>query len=316
MTDTIMICAGIDVGKHQLDISIHPGGAKLKVAYDADGLKTLDAFLDRHGVTRVGFEASGGYDWQLMAHLRLAGRTAARLQPAQVHAFGKSRLKRAKNDRLDAALIAAFTASLEELPALPDARFDALVAELTYIEQVEQQIALIKTFAETTHSQTVKRRHAREVVRLENVRAARLLYVEKTLRGDPTLARRLDLVMSIKGIGLRSALCIVIRLPELGQASRGEIAALAGVAPYDDDSGTLHRKRHIQGGRQRLRKGLFMCAFTATRHNPDLATFYKRLRQNGKDHLCAVIAVARKLIILANAVVIRGTEWTPEYQPN
>ncbi|MBY5569952.1 IS110 family transposase, partial [Rhizobium leguminosarum] len=88
-------------------------------------------------------------------------------------------------------------------------------------------------------------------------------------------------------------------------------AALAGVAPYDDDSGKHHGRRRIQGGRERLRKSLFMCAFTATR---DLASFYARLRSNGKEHLCAVIAVARKLIILANAILIRKTEWTPQYR--
>jgi transposase len=313
MNDLSMICAGIDVGKSHLDISIHPGGAKLKVAYDAAGLKTLDAFLHEHGVSRVGFEASGGYEWRLMVHLRAGKRPAARLQPAQVRYFAKSRLQRAKNDRLDAALIAAFTASLQQLPALPDARFDRLSAEQTYLEQVEQQIALLKTFAETALSQTVKDRHARAIARLETCRKAHLLLIEKAVRGDSELARRLDLLISIKGIGLRSALCLVIRLPELGKASRAEIAALAGVAPYDDDSGRHHGRRRIQGGRQRLRKSLFMCAFTAARHNPDLAAFYKRLRQNGKEHLCALIAVERKLVILANAVIARRTEWTPQY---
>jgi transposase len=251
-----------------------------------------------------------------MVHLRAGKRPAARLQPAQLRFFAKSRLRRAKNDRLDAALIALFTASLEQLPALPDARFDRLAAELTYVEQIEQQIALVKTFAETALSEAVKRRHAREIARLETCRKARLLRLEKTVRDDCDLARRLDLLISIKGIGLRSALCLIIRLPELGHAGRAEIAALAGVAPYDDDSGKHHGRRRIQGGRERLRKSLFMCAFTATRHNPDLASFYARLRSNGKEHLCAVIAVARKLIILANAILIRNTEWTPQYQQN
>ncbi|MDM9629001.1 IS110 family transposase [Rhizobium sp. S152] len=313
MTDNSMICAGIDVGKSHLDIAIHPGDATLRVAYDAAGLKALDAFLQEQDVKRVGFEASGGYEWRLLVHLRAGERPAARLQPAQLRFFARSRLRRAKNDRLDAALIAVFTAGLEEMPALPDARFDRLASELTYLEQIEQQIALVKTFAETALSEIVKHRHAREVARLETCRKAHLLWMEKTLRQDPDLAQRLDLLVSIKGVGLRSALCMLIRMPELGHTGRAEIAALAGVAPYDDDSGKHHGRRRIQGGRERLRKSLFMCAFTATQHNPDLATFYKRLRDNGKEHLCAVIAVARKLIILANAILIRKAEWTPEY---
>lgn len=306
MTDNSMICAGIDVGKSHLDIALHPGKARLRVTYDTAGLKALDAFLREHDVSRIGFEASGGYEWRLLA----------RLQPAQLRFFAKSRLKRAKNDRLDAVLIALFTASLEQLPALPDARFDKLAAELTYLEQIEQQIALVKTFAETALSEAIKRRHLREVARLETCRKAHLLRLEKTVRDDCDLAQRLDLLISIKGIGLRSALCLIIRLPELGHASRAEIAALAGVAPYDDDSGKYHGRRRIQGGRERLRKSLFMCAFTATRHNPDLAAFYTRLRQNGKEHLCAVIAVARKLIVLANTILFRKTEWTPQYRKN
>jgi transposase len=314
MTDDSMICAGIDVGKSHLDIAIHPGGAALRVGNDARGLKALDGFLHKHDVRRVGFEASGGYEWRLMAHLRAGKRPAARLQPAQIRFFAKSKLQRAKNDRLDAALIAAFTASLDEMPALPDARLDTLAAELTYLEQLEQQIALVKTFAETAFCDAVKQRHVDEIARLERGRKAQLACLEKRVRDEDDLAQRLDLLISIKGIGLRSAICFVIRLPELGHAGRAEIAALAGVAPYDDDSGKRRGRRRIQGGRERLRKSLFMCAFSAARHNPDLATFYKRLRNNGKQHVCAVIAVARKLIIVANTVVARKTKWTPTLQ--
>lgn len=314
MTDHSMICAGIDVGKNHLDIAIHPGGHRLRVAYDAAGLKTLDAFVDEHDVDRIGLEASGGYEWRLMAHLRGGKRQAARVQPSQVRHFAKSRLQRAKNDRLDALPIARFIADLEALPALPAARFDALAAEMTYLEQLEQQIVLLKTFAETAFTVSIKRRYLREIGQLETRHKARLLLIAKTVRQDDELAQRLDLLVSIKGIGLRSALCLIVRMPELGHVSRGEAAALAGVAPYDDDSGKHRGRRHIQGGRERLRKSLFMCAFSASRHNPDLAAFYARLRANGKAHLQAVIAVARKLIILANVILNRKTEWTAEYQ--
>lgn len=314
MTDISMICAGIDVAKDHLDIAIHPGGASLRVTYDAQGLSQLDTFLDENGVARVGFEASGGYEWRLLVHLRSRTWPCARLQPVQLRAFAKSRLTRIKNDQFDALLIAAFTASLEHLPDLPQARFDKLLAELTYLEQIEQQIALIKTFAETAHMPDIRQRHALEILRLRSCRKDQLLHIEKALRQDAELARRLDLIISIKGIGLRSALGLVIRMPEMGSASRAEIAALAGVAPYDDDSGKRHGKRHIAGGRERLRKTLYMCAFTASRHNKDMAVFYERLRQTGKEHRCAVIAVARKLIIMANTVVTRNTPWTPLYR--
>lgn len=315
MSHDSMIVAGIDVSKSRLDVALYPQTLTRAFAYDAEGLAALDDFLKSHGVERVGFEASGGYEWRLLVHLRKSKRPAARLQPAQVRAFARSRLQRAKNDQLDARLIAHFTATLESLPPLPEGRFDKLLPELTYLEQIEQLTAMTKTFAETALDERVRNRHLRDIARLEKKRAVHLASLEAMLRKDEELSRRLDLVVSIKGIGMRSAVSLVIRLPELGQASRGEIAALAGVAPYDDDSGKRHGRRSIQGGRERLRKSLFMCAFSAAQHNGDLSAFYKRLRANGKDHLLAVIAVARKLVILANTIVARGTPWCPICPP-
>jgi transposase len=311
MADPSMNCAGIDVCKTKLDIALHPGEVHLKVAYDADGLRQLDAFMRAHKVTRIGFEASGGYEWMLLAHLRGGSIAASRFQPGQVRHFAKSRLRQAKNDKLDARTIAAFTAGLEAMPPLPDARFDRLNAELTYLEQVETQIAVLKTMAETTRLARLKALHQRDIARLEKRRASHILLMVALIAGDEAVARRFHLIGSIPGIGTRTALALVVRLPELGTVSREEMAAIAGVAPFDDDSGSRQGRRQVRGGRTRLRKSLFMGAFCATRWNPDLKAFYERLRQRGKHHLTAVIAVARKLIILANAIVQRGTPWTP-----
>lgn len=313
MTEPSMTCAGIDVSKARLDIALHPAGAHLSVCYDEAGLRRLDAFLAEHRVGRVGFEASGGYEWRLLVHLRETGVPSGRFQPGQVRHFAKSRLRWAKNDKLDAALIAAFTANLDELPPLPDARFDMLGAELTYLEQVEEQIAMLKTMAEATRVPSLRRLHEADIARLQRRRDGRILLICKVIAKDDDLARRLTLLVSIKGIGKRTALALIIRLPELGSLSREQVAALAGLAPYDDDSGARRGRRHVRSGRARLRKSLFMGAFTASRCNPDLKVLYQRLRANGKHHLLATIAVARKLVILANAVVARQTPWTPAH---
>lgn len=313
MTGTSMTCAGIDVSKATLDIALHPSGAHLKVSYDEAGLGRLDAFLAGHRVERVGFEASGGYEWRLLVHLRARRVPAGRFQPGQVRHFARSRLRLARNDRLDAALIAAFTASLDALPALPDARFDRLDGELTYLEQIEAQVAMLKTMAETTRTPSLKRLHEHDIDRLRKRRQTRMLLIAALIAKDDQLARRLSLLVSIKGIGMRTALALVVRLPELGSAGRAQIAALTGVAPYDDDSGKRRGRRHVRSGRARLRKSVFMSAFTASRCNPDLKAFYQRLRANGKHHLAATIAVARKLVILANTIVARGTPWRPKH---
>ena len=310
--DNSMICAGIDVSKAKLDVALHPGGEHLVVEYTAAGLKKLDAFLIRHKAARVGFEASGGYEIRLMAHLRQHPTMAmARLQPAQVRAFARSRLQRAKNDRLDALLIAAFTASLETLPQLPDPAFDELAGCLTYIEQLEDQAVVLKTCLETARDQRHRRFIAADIRRCEARREAELVHLVKTVQARTELARRYQLLMTIKGIGSRTALAILIRLPELGSLSREQAAALAGVAPFDNDSGKSSKRRTIAGGRSRLRKSLFMAAFTATRWNPGIKAFYTGLKNRGKHHLLANTAAMRKLVILANAIVARNSPWMP-----
>lgn len=310
MTDTITCCAGIDVAKDRLDIALHPGGEQLSVDYTTDGLAQLDRFVAAHKVARIGFEASGGYEWRLLAHLRKGKVAAARFQPGQIKAFGKSRLQRAKNDRLDALLIAQFTASLGELPKLPDAKLDGLTGHLTYIEQIEDRTATLKTMLEASRDPRIRRAQMADIKRLQARRSAELALLIKTIAANADLARKFRLIVSIKGIGERSALALLVRMPEIGSLSREQAAALAGVAPYDNDSGTRNGRRCVAGGRQRLRKSLFMAAFCATRWNKDLKATYLHLIERGKHHLTAVIAVARKLVILANSVVARNSPWT------
>lgn len=304
-------CAGIDVSKAKLDAVVMPGGEHLVVAYTKQGLKELDAFLARHKVERIGFEASGGYERRLLEHLRAGSIPAVRVQPRQVRAFGTSKLRRAKNDRLDARLIALFTASLERLPPLPEPLTIELAEHLTYIEQLEDRLVLARTCLETTRNPRLRSLHKAEITRLETRREAELMRLAKAVEASGELARRLARVCSIKGIGLRTGLALVIRIPELGSMSREEVAALSGLAPYDNDSGKKTGRRHISGGRPRLRTSLFMAGFSATQWNPDIRAFYERLRAKGKHHLTALVAAMRKLVILANTVVARDTDWQP-----
>lgn len=310
MDDNSMIAAGIDVAKDKLDIALYPGKQHLIVTYDAEGLDKLCGFLADHGVTRVGFESSGGYEWRLLAHLRAAKVPFGRFHAGQVKAFAKSRLIRTKNDRRDALMIAAFTASLEALPPPPDALYDELAEGLTYIEQLDDRIVVLKTMMETTRGQRLRALHAADIDSLKARRKVEIDRLVAEIRTQDAMARRLELIDSVKGIGQRTALAILIRLPELGSLSREEAAAMAGLAPYDNDSGKMNGKRRIAGGRSRLRKSLYMAAFTASRCNPNIKSFYQRLKTNGKHHTLAILAAARKLIITVNAVVTRNTPWT------
>jgi transposase len=312
MKKSTPISAGIDTGKYKLDVAVNGRPDRLHVNNDPAGHENLAAWLLQHGVKRVGIEASGGYERPVVASLRAQGFEVILFQPKQVRAYAEFRLKKAKNDGIDADLIAACTAAVETIHAPPDPRFAALAEHLTFIEQIEEDIARSKTRREGFQSAELKAEIDAEIGRLKKRRALELKRVVHNLRASADLARRLDLLVSVPGIGERTALALLIRIPELGTLSREQAAALAGLAPFDDDSGKRKGSRHIQGGRRRPRKNLYAAALPAAfKWNQPLVDFYGRLRAAGKPHKLALVACARKLVIFANAVLARGSEWTP-----
>jgi transposase len=313
MTDDSMVVAGIDIGKLTLDIACHPSGMAMRVDNSAAGHAALVRWLTQQGVTRIGLEASGGYERNVTAALRAAGFEVAVLQPRQVRAFALFRLKLAKNDRLDAALIARCTAELDMVRAAPDPRLEPLAEHLRLIEQFEADLARARTRAEAYHVPRLKKALVREATRLAARVKAELLLLGKAVGAIADLARRMTLIQSVQGIGRRTALTLVILMPELGYLTRGEVASLAGLAPFDRDSGQYRGQRHITGGRHRVRRALYAAALPASfRWNPALVDIYKRLRDNGKNHKQALTACARKLLTFANATVAKGAEWIPQ----
>jgi transposase len=310
MTQTT-IAAGIDTSKAKLDVAVHGHPERWQVENTVVGWRRLAAIFTRTAVTRVGIEASGGYERGVVAHLREAGFTVLLLQPKQVKAYAHMRLRRAKNDALNAALIAACTAFIEQPRSAPDARLSELADHLTFVEQIEEDIARCKVRLEHVDDQRRRRLVMADIERLKARRTAELARIARQLRAYDDLGQRLDLVRSVPGIGERTALAIVIRMPELGRVSREQAAALAGLAPFDDDSGQHKGQRHIAGGRARLRRSLFAAALPAAfRWNKALVALYARLTARGKAHNAALIACARKLLIYANTVAARGTPWT------
>jgi transposase len=312
-------CAGIDTGKTRLDVALDialdialgsEDGERLQVSNNAGGHGELSAWLRQHRVKRVGIEASGGYEGAVVAQLRRDGFIVIVFQPGQVRAYARFALQRAKNDRLDAALIARCTAAARTIHAPPDPRLAPLAAQLTLLDQVGEDVACAKTRRETCHDPEIEQYWSAEIARLKAARRQILKRLDTAIRDHADLAERLDLIAGIDGIGLASAIAILVRLPEIGRVSREEAAALAGLAPYDDDSGERTGLRHIEGGRQRLRHALYTAAFAAAFHwNEPLKARYKHLRAAGKAHKVALIACARKLLTYANAVVARGTPW-------
>ena len=310
MAQTSTKTAGIDTSKSKLDVAVHGRTGAWQVTNTVAGWRILAARLAEAGVGRVGIEATGGYERGVVGHLRAAGFTVLILQPVQVKAFGRVHLRRAKNDVLDAVLIAACAAALDQDRIMPDLRLAELAEHLTFVEQAEEDIKRCKTRLEHIDERSLRRLVLADIARLKARRLAQIRYIARQLRSHPDLAARLDLVLSIPGIGERTALALLIRMPELGQVSREQAAALAGLAPFDNDSGQRKGQRHIAGGRSRLRRSLFAAALPAAfRWNKALMALYARLIAAGKAHNAALVACARKLLIYANTVVQRGTPW-------
>jgi transposase len=314
MRETNTLTAGIDTSKAKLDVAVDGRDECWQVANSRNGWQRLLAALMKIGVGRVGIEATGGYERGVVEHLRAAGLTVVVLQPMQVRTFAKLHLRRAKNDRLDAMLIAAYAAGIEPQSIEPDARLAKLAGYLTFVEQIEEDIARAKVRLEHIQEIRLRRMMLADILRLRRRRRVELARIVAALRAHDDLASRLDLVGSVPGIGERTAVAIVVRMPEIGRISREQAAALAGLAPFDRDSGTHKGQRHIEGGRARLRRSLFAAALPAAfRWNKALIALYARLIARGKAHKAALIACARKLLIYANTVVQRGTPWTEQH---
>ncbi|HEX9159346.1 MAG TPA: IS110 family transposase [Rhizomicrobium sp.] len=316
MANSSMKAAGIDTGKHTLEVALSSGKSCLQIGNDISGYRELGAWLRRRGIKRAGIEASGGYERGVVGALRAQGFEVAVLQPIQVRAYARFKLKRAKNDRIDARLIAECTAGVEDVRTPPDPKLAAMSERLRLIEQLDEDIARAKTRLEGYRQKELIAQLKSEIKRLGKWRKEAIGTLLDELRLDAALAKKLALLTSIPGIGERTALAMLIRMPELGRLSREEAASLAGLAPYDDDSADRHGQRHIAGGRHRLRKAIYAAALPAAfRWNQALVALYKRLLARGKPHKLALVACARKLIVYANTVLARGTPWLASPEP-
>jgi transposase len=308
-------CAGIDVGKRRLDVAIHGVDERLDVANQVEAFGELIAWLQAHGVSRVGLEATGGYERSVRQALEAAGFAVVVHQPIEVRLFARLRRLKAKNDRIDAVLIAAATAQVDTVKAAADPRLQAMAEWMTAYEQVADQLAELKTFMEHVSAKEVSQLLTRQIRSLERLKATLAVKLQSQIEAHDDLRARYQLLLSLPGVGSVIAASLLVRMPELGQMKRGQAAALLGVAPFDRDSGQFKGHRFISGGRARPRRMLYLAALTARRHDPCLQAFAKRLLENGKPPKVIIIAIARRLIEAANLVLARGTPWVLQAQP-
>jgi transposase len=307
----ILAHVGIDVSKARLDVFIRPLGERRRFANSDVGIGELVEWLRGLDVAiaRIGLEATGGYEQATARALSEAGLAVSVLDPMRVRRFAQAGAIRAKNDAIDARLIAEFLATfVTGLVA-----FDPERCRLGELCQARRVLLEAKTrlgnAAEHLHDELTRRIAARRIRSIDGDLAALEKAIVTLLRSVQRLAHIDSLLRSVKSVGPITAATLIAELPELGALSRREIAALVGVAPFDQDSGAWRGQRHIAGGRTTVRCALYMAALAGIRHNPWIGDFYRRLVQRGKPAKVALTACMRKLVCLLNTIVARGYGW-------
>ena len=303
------IAVGIDVSKEQLDVHVHPAGTVLKFSRDSVGIETLIGALDGVAPQLVAVEATGGFETVVVAALAAAALPVVVVNPARVRAFATALGRRAKTDPIDAQMIAQFAAATKpQVRTLPDAGTQALADLVARRRQIIQMIV-----AEGQRDKRATPRTKRSIARLLKTLRRELSEIDadidETVRGSPVWCEKEDLLASVPGVGPVTVRTMLAELPELGHLARRQIAALAGLAPYTRQSGRWRGPSFSGGGRASVRSALFMAAMSAMRWNPVLRAFHQRLRAAGKPKMTALIAVARKLLTILNAILRNKTKW-------
>jgi len=308
----ILSHVGSDVSKARLDVWVRPQGLRARFTNDAAGIEAMIAWLRGLGVAigRIGLEASGGYERLAARRLSEAGFAVALVDPLRVRRFAQAGGTKAKNDVIDARVIADFVAVFETRMVSFDAERVALSELCRKRLALVEQRSRITNQAEHGASRIVQKVDRRIVLALDTAIALLEAEMRRLLAAVPHLNAVAALLRSVPGIGEIIATTLVAEMPELGTLTDRQAAALAGVAPYDRDSGTVNGRRRIAGGRPIVRRALYMAAMTgATRWNPWLRPFYLRLIQAGKPAKVALTACMRKLVGLLNTIVARGYGW-------
>ncbi len=295
------VFVGIDVSRDWLDVHILPFRRRLRVANTLAGWRELAGALTDHPQAKVALEASGGYEQGILRHLAAAGWRAYCLDPFKVRQFARAAGRRAKNDRIDAEMIARYLATFTLQPTRIDPVIERLCEHVTYRRQLVEERTAVANQARLLRDPQRRRLSRRRLARLEVLIARLEQALAEQIASDPQLAAKAAVLQTIKGVGPILAATLLALLPELGTISRRKIAALVGLCPYDFDSGRFAGQRHIAGGRKHVRNALYMPTLTAMRFEPAIKPFYERCVAGRSDKKPAVIAAMRKLLTILNA---------------
>lgn len=308
------VVIGIDVSKAELVVAVHPDAARWTSETTPAALDALVAALQQRQPQLIVMEATAGYERPLAAACAAAQLPVAIVNPRQVRAFAQALGRTAKTDAIDAGVLALFGARVQPPPRpLADAETQALAGLVTRRRQLLEMLgAERRRLAQAPPTGPITRDLRNHIRWLERRVDDVDDEIGTAIQQSAIWRVQEDLLRTVPGIGPTTARTLLAELPELGRLDRRAIAALVGVAPFNCDSGQARGQRHIWGGRAGVRSSLYMAALVASRHNPTLATFYRRLRAAGKPAKVALVAVMRKLLTILNAMIKHARRWNPE----
>jgi transposase len=306
------IFVGIDVSKDRLDVHVRPSGEAFVVARDGKGLEELIDRLRVLSPQLIAIEATGGFETIAAAALAGVGLPLVVVNPAQVRHFAQALGKRAKTDPIDAEVIARFVEAVKPaLRPVPDEQARLLAELVGRRRQIIEMMVAERQREKRAENVRVRKSLARTIKTLEKELPQIDGDIDTLVRGSPAWREKEDLLVTFPGVSNTLARTFLAEVPELGTLSRREIASLAGLAPFTRQSGRWKGKSMIGGGRSSLRAALYMAALSAIRCNPSLKPFYQRLLSIGKPKMVALIAVARKVLTILNAMLRERKQWRP-----
>ncbi len=300
---------GIDVAKDHLDVAILPSGEIFRVGNDKAGRAALVKRLRALAPRTVGLEASGNYERAILKDLLKADLPARRLNPFRVRQFAQALGVLAKNDRIDAQVIARFLAVMPTRQAIAEDTAEAIAEMVTARRQAKEDLTRCNNQAVHAQDPLVRRLAKRRAKALQGDIALLDQALAKAIAQYPEQARKDQLIQSVPGVGPVYSFTLIGLMPELGHITNRQAASLLGVAPFDRDSGKMKGHRSIYGGRQAVRDVAYMAALAASKYNPLLKAFRDKLVQAGKKPKVAIVAVMRKMITMLNAILRDGKPW-------
>ncbi len=307
---------GIDVAKARLDVAVRPTGEIVSHANSPQDIAHLVEHLQALQPSLIVLEATGGLEQPLVIALADQHLPVVVVNARQVRDFARATGRLAKTDKLDAMALALFAEMVRpQLRSLPDAEQRALEALVTRRTQLVEMIVAERNRLHATRDPAVRTDIEAHLAFLNGRRVQLDRELHNAIEAHSALKTRFDLLVTVPGVGKVVALTLLSDLPELGALNRRQVAALAGVAPLNRDSGQLRGYRGTWGGRASVRRVLYMAVLTAIRYNPVVRRLYERLVAAGKPTKVALVACMRKLLVILNAMLHSGSRWAPDPMP-